>query len=1113
MIINNLEAGWTCSGGTTTSRDYWYDIWGDGKKYNTLSTFCDDGNTVSGDGWSSACVKETGWTWSGGSSTSSDVWTDICGDGKKYTSLSTFWDDANLIAGDGCSSTWSIESGWTWAGGSSTAKDTWTEICGDGIRFNIITTYCDDGNSVSGDGCSSTWAKESGWLWSGGSTTTKDVWTEIWGDGKKFNSLATYWDDGNSLNGDGWSLSCAVESGWGCTGGNSITKDTCNEIWGDGIRFNILSTYWDDGNSVSGDGCSSSWSIESGWQWSGGSTTTNDICTEICGDSKSFNSLTTYWDDGNLIGGDGCNSGWSVESGWTCSGGNSVTKDTCSEICGDGIRFNTVSTYWDDANTASGDGWNNLCTIESGWIWTGGSTSSKDTWSEIWGDGKRFNSISTYCDDGNFNNGDGCTSGWSIESGWLWSGGTTSLQDTWTEICGDGKKFNSFTTYWDDGNKANGDGWSSVWAVENGYVCSGGTSSTIDTWSEKCGDGIRFNSISTYCDDSNVANGDGCSSTWGIESGWTWSGGSSTTKDTWIEVWGDSKRFNSVSTYWDDGNTVNGDGWSSTCTVETNWSWSGGSSISKDTWIELWGDGKRFNSISTYCDDGNTVNNDGWSSTCSIESGWICSGGSSTTKDTCSEIWGDGKRFNSISTYCDDGNYLNGDGWSSSWAIETGWTCSGGTASLPDTCLDICGDGKKYGSLATKWDDGNKVNGDGWSMSWNVETGWSWSGGTPTSSDTCSEICGDGIRFNSVSTYWDDGNTVSGDGWTSSCVIETGWSWGGGSSTSKDIWIDIWGDSKKYSSASNFCDDGNILNNDGCNSVCVVEIGWTCSGGTTTNKDTWTEIWGDGIRFNSISTYWDDGNLSNNDGWSSSWQIESGWTCFGGTSSNKDTCNDIWGDGNKYSTVSTFWDDGNKLGGDGWSSSCLIESGWTCSGGTPTNKDTCSEIWGDGIRFNVVTTYWDDGNIASNDGWSSSWVKEVGWSWSGGTSSSKDTWTEIWGDGIRFNLINTYCDDGNLSSGDGCSSSWVKESGWICSGGTSTSKDICTEIWGDGIRFNSLATYCDDGNTVNGDGWNSSWSVETGYTWTGGTSFSKDTWFETWGDGIRYSSIGTYNWI
>ena len=29
-------------------------------------------------------------------------------------------------------------------------------------------------------------------------------------------------------------------------------------------------------------------------------------------------------------------------------------------------------------------------------------------WTEIWRDGKRFNSISIYCNDGNIDNGDGC---------------------------------------------------------------------------------------------------------------------------------------------------------------------------------------------------------------------------------------------------------------------------------------------------------------------------------------------------------------------------------------------------------------------------------------------------------------------------------------------------------------------------------------------------------------------------------------------------------------------------------------------------------------------------------------------------------------------------------
>ena len=46
--------------------------------------------------------------------------------------------------------------------------------------------------------------------------------------------------------------------------------------------------------------------------------------------------------------------------------------------CGDGIR--TGSEKWDDGNTVNGDGWSSDClTIESSWVWTGGSLTSKDT--------------------------------------------------------------------------------------------------------------------------------------------------------------------------------------------------------------------------------------------------------------------------------------------------------------------------------------------------------------------------------------------------------------------------------------------------------------------------------------------------------------------------------------------------------------------------------------------------------------------------------------------------------------------------------------------------------------------------------------------------------------
>ena len=271
-----------------------------------------------------------------------------------------------------------------------------------------------------------------------------------------------------------------------------------------------------------------------------------------------------------------------------------------------------------------------------------------------------------------------------------------------------------------------------------------------------------------------------------------------------------------------------------------------------------------------------------------------------STKDTCTEIWGDGIKYNSIITYCDDGNTIDSDGWTSSWTKEVGWNCSGGDSTNKDVCTEIWGDGMKFNSKSTYCDDQNVANGDGWDMNWNVEVGWSCLGGTSSVKDTCSEIWGDGIRFNSVSTYCDDGNLLNGDGWDSNWLIETGWSWSGGDSLNKDSWSEIWGDGKKFNSSTAYCDDGNILNNDGWDSLWRTESRYIWTGGSSTTQDSCTEICGDGIKFNTISSYWDDGNISNNDGWNSSWNIESGWSWSGGTSTTKDICSEIWGDGKKF---------------------------------------------------------------------------------------------------------------------------------------------------------------------------------------------------------------------
>jgi len=52
------------------------------------------------------------------------------------------------------------------------------------------------------------------------------------------------------------------------------------------------------------------------------------------------------------------------------------------------------------------------------------------------------------------------------------------------------------------------------------------------------------------------------------------------------------------------------------------------------------------------------------------------------------------------------------------------------------------------------------------------------------SSGQCVEVCGDGLNFGMVEC--DDGNLINGDGCSSSCKVETDWSCSGGSPTSQD---------------------------------------------------------------------------------------------------------------------------------------------------------------------------------------------------------------------------------------------------------------------------------------------------------------------------------------
>jgi cysteine-rich repeat protein len=137
---------------------------------------------------------------------------------------------------------------------------------------------------------------------------------------------------------------------------NVAIKATC----GDGL---ITGTeQCDDGNTVSGDGCSSSCQIETGFQCV---STQPSHCWSTCGDG--VKTPNEKCDDGNLTNGDGCTSACTVEMGYICTG--SPSKCAPPAICGDGIV--SGSEQCDDGNSHNGDGCTNTCTIETGYTCSG----------------------------------------------------------------------------------------------------------------------------------------------------------------------------------------------------------------------------------------------------------------------------------------------------------------------------------------------------------------------------------------------------------------------------------------------------------------------------------------------------------------------------------------------------------------------------------------------------------------------------------------------------------------------------------------------------------------------------------------------------------------------
>lgn len=159
-------------------------------------------------------------------------------------------------------------------------------------------------------------------------------------------------DDGNTMSGDGCSATCTFEAGWSCK------AQGCTEICGDGLIVGNeaqKSGYCDDGNTSAGDGCSPTCGIEAGW------TCNAQGCKEICGDGLTvgLEAKAGGCDDKNTIANDGCTN-CAVDPSYNCSGAPSA----CAKTCGDGMLQGTEAC--DDGNTMAGDGCF-ACAIEAGY--------------------------------------------------------------------------------------------------------------------------------------------------------------------------------------------------------------------------------------------------------------------------------------------------------------------------------------------------------------------------------------------------------------------------------------------------------------------------------------------------------------------------------------------------------------------------------------------------------------------------------------------------------------------------------------------------------------------------------------------------------------------------
>jgi len=293
----------------------------------------------------------------------------ICGNG--IIEFNEQCDDGNLVSGDGCSATCGIEYSPGGPSGGGAPSYIPPAVCSNGVLES--GEDCDDGNLINNDGCDRTCKREI----PSDEIPEEEIIEEVVPGicGNKIVETGEDCDDGNLINRDGCNYRCRIEF------------DICGNKIVEGMEE------CDDGNQANRDGCSVYCKIE----------------YVRCGNGV----LERYeqCDDGNLFSGDGCNSDCRIE----------LPEDYVEMLCGNGVV--DEGEECDDGNRKNRDGCNRHCRIEREVELRPAAEEKvpavpiKEYLPALHFDhcGDGILGATEECDDGNLRDGDGCSQDCTIE--------------------------------------------------------------------------------------------------------------------------------------------------------------------------------------------------------------------------------------------------------------------------------------------------------------------------------------------------------------------------------------------------------------------------------------------------------------------------------------------------------------------------------------------------------------------------------------------------------------------------------------------------------------------------------------------------------------------------